>query len=160
MDLSRVSQGQLVAGAGGVLLFISLFLHWAGGSSLWNASFVEIWILLVALAAAVYGLAAVVGVELGLPPQAGLLVAGLGMAVLGFSFGWETEVSGSIGVWLAILASLGIVFGAFSAARLPGPAAAPRRTAPPPAPPTAGGPPPTSGAPPTGGPPRSGMPPS
>jgi hypothetical protein len=110
----------------------------------WNFSFVDIWMLLVAVAAAVYGLSPTAGVDLGLPAVAGFLVALLGMAVLGWSFGFETEVSGSIGVWLAIIASLGIVGGAFSAARGPAMAASPRRTAPPPAAPGAPpGPPPT-----------------
>ncbi len=140
MNQSHVSQGHLIAGAGGILLFISLFLHWAVGANAWDFSFVDIWLLLVALAAAGYGFADAAGADLGLPPQAGYLVAGLGMAALGWSFGFETEVSGSLGVWLAIVASLGIVFGAFAATSAPEPA--PRRTAPPPSPSTSSTPPP------------------
>jgi hypothetical protein len=145
MDLSRVSQGQLIAGGAGILLFISLFFHWGGGQNACDAfSFVEIWLLFVALAAAIWGLGPVVGVDLGLPAQAGLLVAGLGMAAFGWAFGLETEISGAIGVWLAIIGSLGIVFGAFSAAQAPAAARAsrPRRTAPPPPGEPAGPPPP------------------
>jgi hypothetical protein len=149
METSRVSQGQLIAGAGGILLFIALFLHWAGGSNLWNASFVEIWLLVVALAAAIWGLAETVGADLSLPAESGLLVALLGMAALGWTFGFETEFSGSIGVWLALIASIAIVYGGFTSARAPATRTRPRRTAPPPtappptAPPTQAGPPPS-----------------
>lgn len=145
MDTSKVSQGQLIAGAGGVLLFIALFLHWAAGQNLWNASFVEIWLLVVALAAVVWGLAETVGADLSLPAESGLLVALLGMAALGWSFGFETEFSGSIGVWLALVASVAIVYGGFTATRAPAVRSSPRRPAPPPSPPppTQAGPPPT-----------------
>jgi hypothetical protein len=141
MDISKVSQGQLIAGAGGILLFISLFLNWAVGQNAWNFSFVDIWMLLIAVAAAVYGLAGAFGMELELPAEAGFLLAGLGMAAFGWAFGFETEVSGNLGVWLAILGSLGIAFGGFEAARSPLVAPRPRRTAPPPPPPTPAGPP-------------------
>ncbi|HUZ28418.1 MAG TPA: hypothetical protein VMU90_04200 [Solirubrobacteraceae bacterium] len=143
-----MSQGQLIAGAAGVLLFVSLFFHWGGGQNAWDAfSFVEIWLLLTALAAVAWGLLPAFGVELALPAESGYIVAGLGMAALGWSFGLETEVSGAIGVWLAIIAGLGIAFGGFSAVRAPASPAPRRRTAPPPP-----SPPPAGGAPPSGPP--------
>jgi hypothetical protein len=148
MDASKVGQGQLIAGAAGVLLFISLFFHWGGGQNAWDAfSFVEIWLLLTALAAVAWGLLPAFGVELALPAESALIVGALGMAAVGWSFGLETEVSGAFGVWLAIIAGLGIAFGGFSAIRAPA-ASAPRRTAPRPRPP-AGGPPPSEPPPPT-----------
>jgi hypothetical protein len=65
----------------------------------------------------------------------------LGLAAFGWAFGFETEVSGDLGVWLAIVGSLGIAFGGFEASHSPVRAAPPRRAAPPPPPPSPSEPP-------------------
>ena len=127
MNTSRLSQGQMITAAGGALLIISLFLHWGGGQSAFDSfSIVDIIMLLVGVAALAWALAPAAGAGATMPPNAPLILAGLGMAVLGFAFGLELEISGDIGVWLAVLGSLAIVYGAYEATRAPLPAASPR----------------------------------
>jgi hypothetical protein len=142
VDTSKLSQGQMVAGVGGVLLIISLFLHWAGAESAWNGfTVVHILILLVGIAAIAWAVLPLTGAAVSLPPGAPGVVAALGLIVFGFAAGWELEISGDVGVWLAVLASLGIFYGANMGSRR-ATAAGVSRAAPaaPPAPPPPGAP--------------------
>ena len=128
MDTSKLSQGQMVAAGGGVVLIVSLFLHWAGGQSAWDGfSVVHILMLLVGIAALAWAVLPATGAQVSLPPAAPMIVGSFALAVFGFAAGWEFEISGDVGVWLAILGSLAIAFGAFEGGRLPaaGPSAAP-----------------------------------
>lgn len=140
MDTSRMSQGQMVAAAGGVLLIVALFLHWGAGVSAWDGfSSMHIVMLLVGLIAIAWAVMPAVG-STSLPPSAPGLVFALAVAIFGFAVGWELEASGGIGVWLAIVASAAIAYGAYSHGRVGAPsAAAPSRTAasPPPSAPAA-----------------------
>lgn len=130
MDTSRLSRGQMIAAAGGGLLIISLFLHWGAGQSAFDSfSVVDILMLIVGVAALVFGLAPAVGAAASMPPRSPWIVAALGIAVLGFAFGLELEVSGDVGVWLAVLASIAIAYGAYEAGS-PAAARAPRTTVP------------------------------
>jgi hypothetical protein len=114
VDMSRTSQGQMVAGAGGVLLIIALFLHWAGGQSAWNGfTVMHIVMLLIGIAAIAWAVLPATGAAVRVPPSAATLLTALGVAVFGFAAGWELEISGDIGVWLAILGALGIGYGAY-----------------------------------------------
>ena len=61
-------------------------------------------------------------------PAFPLVVAALGVAVFGFAVGWEFEISGEIGVWLAIIGSAGIAYGAYETSRSPGAPVATRPT--------------------------------
>lgn len=138
MNTSKLSQGQMIAAAGGVLLIVSLFLHWAGGRSGWSLfSDIQIIMLLVGIAAIAWAFLPAVstsGPTVTVPTGAPTIVAALGVAVFGFAAGWELEASGDIGVWLGIVASLAIAYGAWSAARAPAVPVAHTRT---PASPTA-----------------------
>lgn len=156
MDMSRVSQGTLIAGVGGVLLFISLFLSWASapaGFGSANAfdlfSGMDIIMLIVSVMVTGIAVATAVGAEASLPTGAAMIVTVLGVALLGFVFGIDIESDNAgIGAWLGLVATIAIVFGGYDSARTPT-VASPRRTAPPPtsppptAPPTQAGPPPT-----------------
>ena len=139
MDMAKMDQGRMIAAAGGVILIISLFLHWAGGQSAWDGfSIVHILMLLIGLAAVGYGVLPATGAGVTLPPSMPLLLGALGMAAFGFAAGWEFEISGDIGVWLAIIGSLAIAYGAYESGRAPAPVATRTRrpdttTAPPPA---------------------------
>jgi peptidoglycan/LPS O-acetylase OafA/YrhL len=120
VNMSRMGQGQMVVAVGGVVLIISVFLHWVGGQSAWSAfSSVHILMLLIGIAAVAFAVLPVSGMAVTVPGGAALLVAALGVAVFGFAVGWEFEISGDIGVWLAILGSLGIAYGAYEASRTP-----------------------------------------
>jgi hypothetical protein len=44
------------------------------------------------------------------------VVTGLGIAVIGWALGIELEISGDVGVWLALLASVAIAWGGHEAA--------------------------------------------
>ncbi len=143
MDTSRIGRGRGIAAAGGLVLIVSLFINWAAGEDAFQAfSAVDILMLLVGIAALVYGLVPAAGAERRLPSVTPWIVAGLGLAVFGWAIGFEFEVSGDFGVWLAILASLGIAYGAYETAAPSGlpPAPAARGSAEPP--PVAGSPPP------------------
>lgn len=118
MNTSKLSQGQMVAGAGGALLIVAIFLHWAGGESAWNGfSIVHILMLLVGIAAVAWAVLPLTGAAFSLPREAPGILAALGLIVFGFAAGWELEISGDIGVWLAILASIGIFYGAYTDSR-------------------------------------------
>ncbi len=125
MDTSRLSQGQMVAAVGGVLLIVALFLHWGGNVSAWDGfSAMHIIMLLVGLAAIAWAVLPAAGSGASLPPSAPGILLGLGVAVFGFALGWEFEVSGEIGVWLAIVASAAIAYGAYSHGRVAAPSPA------------------------------------
>ena len=114
MGTSKLSQGQMVASTGGLVLIISLFLQWGGGQSAFQSfSDVDILMFFVGLAAIVFGLSPALGIPPRLP--AGVLT-GLGIAVTGWAAGIELEISGDVGVWLALLASIAIAWGAHDAA--------------------------------------------
>ena len=82
MDTSRMSQGQMIAGVGGVLLLIFLFLPWFGQGDLslsgWEGqSSTDIYLLITALVAVVAALTA--GGDIAFP---GVTMSGA-MALLG-----------------------------------------------------------------------------
>jgi hypothetical protein len=129
----------MIAAVGGVLLILSVFLDWVAGRSAWDAfSIVHIILLLIGIAAVVLAALLATGAAATLPAALPLLISALGMAAFGFAAGWELEISGPIGVWLAIIGSLAIAYGAYDAGSAQvAPAAGARRpgstTAPPPA---------------------------
>lgn len=154
MDVSRMSQGQMVAGVGGVLLLISLFLDWVsgvtvtaatgvslsvgGGSAFDVFSGMDIIMLIVAIAGIAWAVASAVGQTV--PPQSGLVVGVLGVLITGWCLGWVLENSNAgIGSWLGLVGAIAMTYGAFEAARHPVVAAGPATPAP-------AGPPPTTPA--------------
>ncbi len=103
-----------------MVLVISLFLNWGGGVSAWDGfSGMHILMLLVGLAAIAAAALPASGAGVTLPTQTPMILTALGIAVFGFAFGWELEAAGEIGVWLAILGSLGIAYGAYEWGRSP-----------------------------------------
>ena len=140
MGTSKLSQGQPLAAAGGAILVISLFLHWVPGQSAFDAfSSMHIVMLIVGLAAIWFGASPALGMDTRMPANAAWIVAALGVAVFGWTIGFELEISGAVGVWIGLLASIAIAYGGYEAATAP---AHPRATAPsPPATPAPSGPP-------------------
>jgi hypothetical protein len=54
---------------------------------------------------------------MALPDLIPLIIAGLGLAMFGFSAGWELQISGAVGVWCSVAGSLGVALGAYAARR-------------------------------------------
>lgn len=147
MDMSRLSFGEMVAAASGVALFIIMFLPWYGvdigigtdSLSAWSAfDFIDLLLFLVAVAAVAIPLARAYRAlprNLPLPPAQIVAVAGAMATLLvlfrivELPFGDEAvvEISRKVGVFLGLIASLGIAFGGFTAMREPAPRRAPRR---------------------------------
>ena len=137
MDTSRMSQGQMVAAVGGVLLIVSLFLSWGEGASAFDAfSGMDIIMLIIGIIAVVWGAAA--GMGAATPPVLSAMLVGLlGVVVLGFTLGTDLELEDAdIGAWLALVASIAIAWGALAGGsrRVTAPAAT-RRPATPASPP-------------------------
>jgi hypothetical protein len=138
------SQGQLIAGAGGLLLFIFLFLPWfaaVGGSSLngWQGqSSTDIYAFITALVAVITALTAGRGAVFpGMTRNGATALLG-GVATLLFlwlSLGGSGH-DNKIGLYLSVLAAAAIAYGGYSAAReeLSGPERRPARRRPPRAP--------------------------
>lgn len=136
MDMSKLNQGQIIAGLGGIVLVVSLFLSWVSGftvsvatgsastsASAFDAfSGMDIIMLIVGIAA--LGLAVAGATGTNLPPGAAPIVSLLGVVVFGWALGWCLENSNAgFGAWLGLVASVAIVFGAFEAGREPRPVA-------------------------------------
>jgi hypothetical protein len=137
MDASRMSQGQMVAGAGGVLLIIGLFLDWVSG--LGNAfdafSGMDIIMLIVAIVAIVWAASAGMGTVTP-PALSGTLVGLLGMIALGWALGWDIEEGAAgLGAWLSLVAAIAIAWGGLGGGRRPVTVASSRAAAAPPPPP-------------------------
>jgi hypothetical protein len=116
MDMSKLSQGQMIAGVGGVVLILSLFLSWTfGGASAFDLfSGMDIIMLLVGVAAVAYAaLPAMGSAQIVSGQSAGILLL-LGVGVLGFVLGDDLEDPyADIGAWLALIATVGIAVGAY-----------------------------------------------
>jgi hypothetical protein len=133
VDPRRLSLGEWIAGASGLLLIVSLFLPWyslAGESATaWQTMAVDD--VLITLAALI-GLAAVMVVAT--PGLAGFSVAAVTLAALPALLALfltiyrlaspapEADVSLGIGAWLGLLGALGLVAGCWRGARDEGPA--------------------------------------
>ena len=135
MDLSRTSNGQRIAGIGGLLLIIFLFLPWFGEDGLdlsgWEGqSSTDVYLLitgLVAIAAAFAGPTGFLVPGLTMNGAAALLggVATIQLLWLGIFDGEQRQY----GMYLSLLAAAAIAAGAYLAAQAEGDAS--RRTDPP-----------------------------
>ena len=106
----------MVTAIGGVILIVAVFVTWVAGRSAWTVfSAVNIIMLVVGAAAIVSALLPGFGGAAMLPARLALLISALGLSAFGFAAGWELEISGGIGVWLAIVGSLAIALGAYEA---------------------------------------------
>jgi len=130
VDLSRMSQGQLITGIGGLVLLISLFLSWVSGVAFQGAfgggstsasaidafSGMDIIMLIIAVLALGVGVAGATGSRL--PEGSGAIVGLLGVVTFGWALGYDLEISNAgLGAWLALAASAAIAWGGFEATR-------------------------------------------
>ena len=143
MDLTRLTQGEKIAGVSGIALILIMFIFkWfglkagVGGFSVegsrnaWGSyGFIDI-VLFITVVAAV-GLAAIKAsdADVGLPVAASAIVAGLGVLSVVLiiisiisppDFGVDLSGTGidhtrKIGVWLGLLAAIGVAYGGWRA---------------------------------------------
>lgn len=109
----------LIAAGGGLLLFISLFVGWVGDFSAWEGfDFVDILFAAIALIAIGIGAAIATGTQLNLPSSPGSTVATAGL--IAFSIIASVILEGEelkLGVYLALIGSIGIIVGGMQLAR-------------------------------------------
>ena len=143
MDTSKISFGEMVAGASGLALFIVMFFPWYGiktefeglgdiegvnGNAWESFSFIDIILFLVIVLAVGMAVARAAGaMPSGLPAPAGTIVAAAGaLAVLLILFrlvstpdpditGDAVDLSRKIGIFLGLIAAAGIAFGGYTA---------------------------------------------
>lgn len=147
MDTTRLSRGQIIAAAGGIVLIISLFLDWTSGVTItigtasistsgnaWDVfSGMDILMALVGLAAIALAVLPMTNASYEAPVKLDWVLALLGVGTIGWTLGWDLEnPNAGVGAWIALFAAIAIAYGGFEAARSPQPVAS--KSAPPPSP--------------------------
>ncbi len=132
MDSSRLSQGYLIAGIGGVVLLISLFLDWVSGVTIivgaaglskggnaWDVfSGVDILMALVGLSAILMAGAVTMGATIRTPANVPWILGLVGVGTIGWALGWDLEnANAGIGGWLGLAGAVAIAYGGFAAGR-------------------------------------------
>jgi hypothetical protein len=130
METGRLGQGQLILGISGLVLFISLFFKWVGvdvgvasaSETGWESqSSLDIYLFIVAVIAVVPALLAFTGGEsLPVANAANALLLGAIAVILMFFtmfIGFPDGVDRKFGMWLALLASIGVAVGGYLAAQ-------------------------------------------
>jgi hypothetical protein len=121
MNTSKLSQGQMIAAGGGALLIISLFLSWESGFGVSASAFdafsgMDIIMLIVGLAAVGYAAATAMDAASGLTASAPRILSLCGIALIGWTLGWDLEDPGAgFGAWLALIATIAIAYGGYEA---------------------------------------------
>jgi hypothetical protein len=120
MDTSRMSQGQMIAGAGGVGLFIFLFLPWFGDFSGWEGqSSTDIYMLITAVVAVATALTAGSGLDLpGISMNGASALMGAVATVLLLwliIFDFPEGADRGIGIFLSLVAAAAIAYGGWRA---------------------------------------------
>jgi len=147
MDTSRLTTGDMIAGVGGIVLLISLFLPWygasAGGFSVdgsgWEVlGFIDILLFLIAVATIAIVAARATARLPDEIPAAVVLLAGGALAVLlvlyriidipGGDVPDGVDFSRKIGIFIALISAAAVAYGGWRTnAETPGSAAAPAR---------------------------------
>lgn len=113
MDLRRVSLGERIAAGSGILVFVSLFLDWFEERSAWELfAVVHVLLALLAFSAVALPVARAAGTRLPAPssPRSPLAQVGVVALTITLAFVLEGSEPGA-GIWLCILAALGILSG-------------------------------------------------
>jgi hypothetical protein len=123
MDASRLNQGQMIAGVGGLVLIIAQFLSWisidgASASSFDTFSAMDIIMVVIGLGAAAFAASVAANSTARVPRDAALILTAAGVLVVGWALGWDLEnPDAGIGAWLALIAGAAIAYGGFTAGR-------------------------------------------
>jgi hypothetical protein len=123
MDMRQLSQGQMIAAAGGVLLFIFLFLPWFGEGDVsfsgWEGqSSTDVYLLITALVAVMLGLGTGPPVPGVTPGGATALLGAVATILLLWLviFDFPDGLGREVGLYLSLLASAAIAFGGWTSA--------------------------------------------
>jgi len=132
MDAGRLSQGAMIAAISGLVLFISLFFDWVGievtgvGSASqtgWESqSSLDIYLLIVSVIAVVPGVLALTGGGGDLPianAENAFLLGAIAVILMFFTMfiGFPDGLDRKFGMWLALIASIGVAVGGYLAAQ-------------------------------------------
>jgi hypothetical protein len=115
LDASRISFGERIAAASGAALFVLLFVSWIDGENAWELfSIVHVLLALLALTAVALPLAKAVGAEPPLRPSNRTILTRVGVValVLILAYFLEAFSSAQVGLWLALLAAVALLYGA------------------------------------------------
>jgi hypothetical protein len=137
VDTSRVSTGELIAGASGLALFLFLFVDWFGPLNAWEIfDVMDILLAIIGLGTAAVVGARLTGTQVTLPGGRGVAIAVAGFAaeMMVLTFLLEGEER-KLGLWLGLIAAFWITYGGLRAMREP--VAMPPAPAPGPQPPGA-----------------------
>jgi hypothetical protein len=130
MDTQRLSQGQMISGIAGVLLFISLFLKWFGADSPvpgfdasangWESNnALDIYLFILAVFAILPALSELSGANMDVPfvdAAAAFLLSIIGLIMTAYVFIDAPDgASRGIGLWLALLSVIAIAIGSYQA---------------------------------------------
>ena len=121
MDFNRMSEGERIAGAGGVALFIFLFLPWFGDVTGWEGqSSTDIYMLITAVVAIGTAVTAGSGLKLpGISMDGATMLLGVVATLLLIwliVFDFPAGESRGIGIFLSLVAAAAIAYGGYTAA--------------------------------------------
>ncbi len=122
----RIDAAELLAGLGGLLVFVALFLDWFGGGSGWEVfEALDLVLLGLALLAVWSAIASVAGLSSGLPPRALAILGAVALVVVVVQLIEPPPVFSQVdpereaGAWLALAgAALILIGGVLRAARV------------------------------------------
>lgn len=111
-DPGRISPGETIAGASGLLLFVFLFLHWFAGGSAWQFfDIVDVLLAVIGLLALAIAGAKAMGSPL-FGDNVGLMLAFLGTVASSITLTFVLEGDQRrLGLWLSFAAALGLLYG-------------------------------------------------
>jgi hypothetical protein len=118
-DRNRIGEGELIAGASGAALFVFLFFDWFAGVSAWEAfDVVDVLLAIIALGAVALAIAQATATPIRVPfaPPAAIMLGGYAAAVITLTFVLEGD-GRKIGLYLALIAALGMTYGGWRAMR-------------------------------------------
>ncbi|HYZ70060.1 MAG TPA: hypothetical protein VE528_00230 [Thermoleophilaceae bacterium] len=116
MDLKSLSLGERIAAVSGAALFVFTFVAWLEGSNAWELfSLTDVLLSLLALIAVALPLVKAVGSEPPLRVSTGTVLARAGLVALTITAVFLIEARDrDPGIFLAVLASAGILYGGMS----------------------------------------------
>ena len=111
--MRRVSLGERIAAGSGILVFVSLFFDWFEERSAWELfAVVHVLLALLAFSAVALPVARAAGTRLPRPSAPRSVLAQVGAVALTIALAFLLEGSEpGTGIWLCILAALGILYG-------------------------------------------------
>jgi hypothetical protein len=113
VDLRRISLGERIAAGSGLVVFVSLFVDWFEERTAWELfAAVHVLLALLAFSAVTLPVARAAGARLPTRPSLRSLLAQVGIVALTITLAFLLEGSEpGTGIWLCLLAALGILYG-------------------------------------------------